>query len=74
MSTGSQSSVIVVVGVTVGAAIALLTAVSVLGVGVLVVWRRNTSKLALLPAIVVNENVDHMDNPVYGGRYSLGKS
>ena len=75
MSTGSQSSVVVVVGVTVGAAVALLTAVSVLGVGVLVVWRRrNTSKPALQPAIVVNGNVDHMDNPVYGGRYSLGKS
>ena len=65
ISTGSQSSVVVVVGVTVGAAVALLIAVSVLGVGVLVVWR-STSKPALQPA---NENVDHMDNPVYGGRY-----
>ena len=62
----------VVVGVTVGAAVALLIAVSVLGVGVLVVWRRNTSKLVLQPTIVVNGTVDHKDNPVYGGRYSVG--
>ena len=72
ISTGSQSSVVVVVGVTVGAAVALLTAVSVLGVGVLVVWRRNTSKPALQPAIVANGNADHKDNPAYGGRYSVG--
>ena len=40
--------------------------------GVLVVWKRNTSKPALQPAIVANGNVDHKDNPVYGGRYSVG--
>ena len=68
ISTGSQLSVGVVVGVTVGAAVALLIAVSVLGGGVLVVWRRNTSKRALQPTIVANGTVDHKDNPVYGGR------
>ena len=58
----------VVVGVTGGAVIALLLiAVGVLGVGVLVVWRR--SRPALQSAIAVNGNVD---NPVYGGRYSVG--
>ena len=55
----------VVVGVTGGAL--LLIAVGVLGVGVLVVWRR--SRPTLQSAIVVDGNVD---NPVYGGRYSVG--
>ena len=70
INTGSQSSVIFGVGVAVGATIALLLAVGVLGMGLLIVWRRkNTSQLDLKPvqAIIVNGNVDHMDNPVYGG-------
>ena len=56
---------VVVVGVTGGAL--LLIAVGVLGVGVLVVWRR--SRPTLQSAIAVDGNVD---NPVYGGRYSVG--
>ena len=67
---GSQSSVIFGVGAAVGAAIALLLVMSVLGVALLIVWRRkNTSQpdLQPVPAIIVNGNVDHMDNPVYGG-------
>ena len=67
ISAGSHSSVGAGVGGAVGAAIALLLLVSVLGVGLLIVWRRrNTSKLVLQPN-PGNGTVAHLDNPVYGG-------
>ena len=69
ISTGSHSSVGAGVGGAVGAAIALLLLVSVLGVGLLIVWRRRkTSKLVLQP-VSANGTVAHMDNPVYGGEW-----
>ena len=56
-------------GGAVGAAIVLLLAMSVLGVGLLIVWRRrNTSKVVLQP-VPVNGTVAHLDNPVYGGKW-----
>ena len=51
------------------AVVVVLVAVSVLGVGLYIVWRRrNTSKVELLPARA-NGNVGDLDNPVYGGKW-----
>ena len=69
ISTGSYSSVGAGVGCAVGAIILLLLVLSVLGVGLLVVWRRrNTSKLVLEP-VPANGTVAPLDNSVYGGEW-----
>jgi ephrin-B len=63
----SHSSVGAGVGGAVGAAVVLLIAMSVLGAGLLIVWRRrNTSKLVQQP-VPVNATAAHFDSPVYGG-------
>ena len=54
--------------------VVVVVAVSVLGVGLFVVWRRrNTSKVELQPARA-NGSVGDLDNPVYGGKWVLYKS
>ena len=63
----SHSSVGAGVGGAVGAAVVLLVAMSVLGAGLLILWRRrNTSKLVQQP-VPVNGTAAHFDSPVYGG-------
>ena len=69
LSTGSHPSVGAGVGGAVGGAVVLLLAMSVLGAGLLIVWRRrNTSKLVQQP-VPVNRTAAHFDNPVYGGKW-----
>ena len=55
-----------------GGAVVLLLAMSVLGAGLLIVWRRrNTSKLVQQP-VPVNGTAAHFDSPVYGGKWEGG--
>ena len=66
ISTGSHSSVDAGVGGAVGAVIALLLAMSALGVVLLVVWRRRNTSKSVLQSVPADETVAHLDNPVYG--------